>query len=117
MECFKPLDLIFTLVPDIQCIFYILYPIQVKQQLVKVLIDLNGKVNGMNHNFAKKPELRVCKTKIGTQKINNSNQDIFGKVIAFFSIEDKKKSSYFLRRKSYWLTSAYILLLTFFSLS
>ena len=53
----------------------------------------------MNHNFAKKLELRVCETKVDAQKINSSKLDTFDKVITFFSIEDKKRSSYFFEEK------------------
>lgn len=95
MEFFKPLNLVPKLESKLECISYILYPIQVKKQLVEVLINLNSEVNMINPDFIKKLGLRICKTKVGTQKIDSIKLDSFGIVIASFLMEDKQKISRF----------------------
>ena len=84
--------------PELQCIFYILYPIQVKKQLVEALIDSDSEVNMMNQAFARKLGLRVYKTKINTPNINSSKLDNFGIVIAFFLMENKKRKFRFFEK-------------------
>ena len=49
----------------------------------------------MNPDFTKKRSLRICETKVDAQKIDSSKLDIFGIVIALFSIEDKEEKSRF----------------------
>lgn len=49
-------------------------------------------------DFIKKLGLRVHKTKVYTQKINDLKLDIFSIVIAFFSIGDKKRKSQFFEK-------------------
>ena len=80
--------------PKLQYILYILYPIQVYQQLAEVLINLGDEINTMNPNFAKKLGFQVCKTKVGAKKIDGSKWDTFGMVIVSYSIEDKERRSY-----------------------
>ena len=64
IEHFQSLNLVVKPKPELQHVSYILYPIQIKQQLVEVLIDLNSEVNAINPDFAKKFGLRVYESKI-----------------------------------------------------
>ena len=52
----------------------------------------------MNPNFIKKLGFRIRETKISTQKINSSKLDIFGMVIAVFSMKNKEKRSHFFEK-------------------
>lgn len=58
IKYFKPFDLVFVPVFesefDLYYVFYILYPILVKQYSVKALIDLSSEINVMNPDFTKK---------------------------------------------------------------
>ena len=49
----------------------------------------------MYPDFTKKFGFRVHKIKVDAQKINSSKQNIFGIIIASFSVEDKEKKSRF----------------------
>ena len=45
--------------------------------------------------FVKKLGLQLCKTKVGTQKIDGTKLDIFAIIIASFSMKDKEGNSRF----------------------
>lgn len=47
----------------------------------------------MQPGFTRKLDLHVWKTKIGTQKIDNSRFKTFGIIIASFLVDDKDKKS------------------------
>ena len=59
--------------------------------MVKALINLGSEVNMINQDFAKKLGFRVYEGKVCTQKINSSELNTFGMVIASFLIEDKDR--------------------------
>ena len=81
MKFFKFLDLIFVFVlkpkTDLLRISYILYLIQVEQQLLEVLIDLGIKTKTINPDFLKTLDLQVYETKVSTHKIDGPKLDIF----------------------------------------
>lgn len=56
---------------------------------------MSSKVNAIYPDFVKKLDLQIHKTNVSAQKINSSKLDIFDMVIAFFSMEDKKRRFYF----------------------
>ena len=72
----------------ISCIYH---PVQFKKDTaeVRTLIDLGNKVNAMAPAYAKKLDLRVRKTDVGTQKIDGSTLETYGMVIAGFQVQDK----------------------------
>lgn len=57
----------------------------------------------MNLNFAKKLDFLVYKTKVDAQKIDKSKLDIFGIVLASFSINNKEERTDFFK-KTFLLT-------------
>ena len=61
--------------------------------MVQALINLGSKVNTRNLNFAKKINLQLHKTKIGTQKVDDSKLNIFDIIIASLSKKNKEEKS------------------------
>ena len=65
------------------------YPVRFQEEQVKALLDSGSKVNAINPDFAWKLGLKVRKTNVGAQKIDDSALETFGMVIADFQVEDK----------------------------
>ena len=75
-------------VERISCIHYpVLF--QEGQKQVRALLDSGNKVNIMSLANIKKLGLKTWKTNIGAQKIDGSNLETFGIVIADFQVENK----------------------------
>lgn len=49
-------------------------------------------------DLTKKLGFRIREIRVGMQMINSSKLDTFGMVIAFFSMEDKKRRSHFFKK-------------------
>lgn len=96
---FKPLHPISQPEPKLQHVSYILYPIQIEQQLAKALINSNNEVNTMNSDFTIKFGIQIYETKVDAQKIDGLKLDIFDIVIASFFIENKERESCFFKKK------------------
>ena len=73
------------------------YPIQFwkNKDNIQALLDLGSKVNAMNPAYAKKLGLRIRQTDVGAQKVDGSHLNIFGIVIAGFSLQDKLRKVWF----------------------
>ena len=72
----------------IPCIHYL---VQFKKDTaeVRAQIDSGSEVNAMAPAYAKKLELRVRKTDVGTQMIDRSTLETYGMVITGFQVQDK----------------------------
>ena len=53
------------------------------------MIDLGSKVNAIHPSFAKQVGLSIRPTDIGAQNIDGTTLDIYGMVVAAFSVMDK----------------------------
>ena len=70
----------------IPCIHYL---VQFKRDTTQALINWESEVNAIHPTFAKQLGFLVRPTDIGAQKINSTTLDIYGMVVAAFSIVDK----------------------------
>ena len=75
-------------VARVLCIYYPIW-FQEGQEQVRVLLDSGSEVNTISPAFARKLGLKIWKTNIKVQKIDDSALEIFGMVIADYQIEDK----------------------------
>lgn len=73
---------------ELQGILCIHSTIQFGEFPIKMLTDLNSKVNAMQLSFARKQGLRICKIDINTQKISDSRLEAYEMVIALFQVND-----------------------------
>lgn len=62
-----------------------------------MLINLGSKVNAIRSSFAEQPDLRICWTNIGAQKIDDSKLETYGIVITSFFVNGKDRRSRFFR--------------------
>lgn len=76
-------------------VFYIDYPIWFKNNRVWTLIDSNGEVNVMTLIYAAKLGLKICRTNIGAQKIDDFTLKMFGMVLASFQVENQLRKAWF----------------------
>ena len=67
----------------------ICYPINFGKQSILALLDLGSKVNVVHPAFAKKLGLPIKPTDVEAQKIDNTTLEIYGMIVAAFSVEDK----------------------------
>ena len=74
---------------------YIYYLVWFQKEQVKALFNSGSKVFAMNPDYAQKPGLKIWKTNIGVQKINNYTLETFGMIIIDFQVEDKASSPRF----------------------
>lgn len=74
------------------------YPVRFQFQLTKTPIHLDGKVNIMTLRFADKLGLIIWSTNIGVQKIDGTYLQIYGMVIAGFSLQDSQKRTRFFEK-------------------
>ena len=76
-------------------VFCIHYPVQFKKNThgtqVQALIDLGSEINVMIPAYASKLGLRVYRTNIGAQKIDDPTLETFEMVLVSFQVEDKLK--------------------------
>ena len=70
------------------CIYYLVQFLEGQEQ-VRVLFDINSKINTMSPAYIIKLIFKTWKTNVGAQKINGSSLEIFGMVITDFQVEDK----------------------------
>ena len=79
----------------ILCIYYL---IRFQKNQIKALLNNGSKINAMNPNFAQKLDLKVWKTNVGAQKIDNSALKTFEIVIADFQMRDKASRPRFFQK-------------------
>ncbi len=75
----------------VPCIQYL---ITFKNQ-TKALLNSESEVNTMNQAFAHQLGLKICKTNVGAQKIDDTTLEIYQIVISTFSVSDKDGSERF----------------------
>lgn len=76
----------------VSCIYY---PVWFKKNEVRALIDFGSKVNAISLGYASKLGLKVCRTNVEAQKINDSTFKTFEMILASFQIENKLKRAWF----------------------
>ena len=72
----------------VPCIYYLLY-FRKDSIGIRALVDSSSEINTMTPAYAAKLGLKVRKTDIKAQKIDGSNLETFGMVLADFQVEDK----------------------------
>ena len=65
------------------------YSVRFQEEQVRALLDSGNKVNAMNSDYAWKLGLKIWRTNVGAQKIDDSALETFKMVIADFEVEDK----------------------------
>lgn len=98
---------------QISCIYY---STQFGLYTIKIIIDFGNNANAIWQSFMKKIALCLQKINVSTKKIDSSPFETFEMVIVSFLVNKQIKSLTFLKKHSYWLILAYILLLEYFSL-
>ncbi len=73
---------------ELEQLSYIRYPITFKDQ-TEALLNAGSKVNTMSQVFAHQLGLMICKTNVGTQKIDGTTLETYGIVVFTFSVSDK----------------------------
>ena len=76
----------------LEYVFYIHYPVQFKdisEAQVQALVDWGNEVNAIHPTFTKQLGLSIRSIDIGAQKIDSITLDIYGMVIAAFSLMNK----------------------------
>lgn len=100
----------------LQRVPYIHYPTQFDDFSVEALIDLGSKVNVMQPSFAKKLDIRIYKTNVGAQDIDDNKLEIYGMLTALWQVYDKNQKFCFIFKLFCWQTFVWMLLLkSFFS--
>ncbi len=69
----------------VPCIWY---PVTFKDP-TEVLLDSGSEVNAMSHAFAHQLCLKIRKTNVGAQKIDDTTLETYGIVVSTFSVSDK----------------------------
>ncbi len=69
----------------IPCIWY---PVTFKDQ-TKALLNSGSEVNAMSQAFAQQLGLKICKTNVGAQKIDDTSLKTYGIVVSTFYVLDK----------------------------
>ena len=72
-------------------VLYIHYPVQFKnfKTQVQALVDLRSEANAIYPSFTKQLGLHIRPTNVGSQKIDGTMLDIYGIIVAPFSVENK----------------------------
>ena len=65
------------------------YPINFRKKSVLILLDSGSEINAIHPAFAKELGLPIRPTDIGAQKINSTMLEIYGMVVAAFSVKNK----------------------------
>ena len=73
---------------ELERIFCIWYPVTFKNQ-IEVLLDSGSEVKVMNPVFASQLGLRIWKTNVEAQKIDDTTLETYGMVVSTFSLSDK----------------------------
>ena len=73
----------------VSCIHYPLRFYNNKKNEVGALINSGSKVNAMTPTYATKLDLKVCRTNVKAEKIDDSTLEMFGIVLVSFQVEDK----------------------------
>lgn len=74
------------ILPPLECILYIYYPIRFKKDEAKVqaLLDSNSEIIAMTLGYAARLGLKIRSTNVRAQKIDSSTLKMFGIVLASF---------------------------------
>ena len=73
----------------VPCLHYLVHFRKDKGATIQALIDSGSEVNAMTPAYTKKLGLQTQRTDVGAQKIDGSNLDTFGMVIAGLQIINK----------------------------
>ncbi len=73
---------------ELERISCIRYPVTFKDQ-TKALLDVGSEVNAMSQAFAQQLSLKIRKTNVRVQKINDTTLETYGIVVSTFSVSDK----------------------------
>ena len=82
---------------QMSCIYYLLY-FQKNTAGVRALVDLDCEVNVITLAYSAKLNLKVQKTNIGAQKIDDSTFNTFEIVLANFQVKDKLNRAWFFQK-------------------
>ncbi len=78
-------------VPDIW------YSIIFKDQ-TKALLDSRSEVNAMSQAFVQQLGVKICKTNVGAQKINDTTLETYEMVVSTFSVLDNDEKEMFFEK-------------------
>ena len=67
----------------------ICYSINFRKKSLSVLLDSGSEVNAVHPAFAKELDLPIRSTDVGAQKIDSTMLEIYGMIVAAFSVENK----------------------------
>ncbi len=81
---------------ELEQISCIRYPITFKDQ-TKALLNSKSKVNARSQAFVQQLDLKICKTNVGTQKINGTTLETYEIVVSTFLVSDKDKRERFFK--------------------
>ena len=77
----------------LKCVPCIYYPVEFKKYAnetqVQALINSRSEVNTIHPSFVKELGLPIRSTEVGAQKIDGTTLDIYGIIVAAFSVTDK----------------------------
>ncbi len=73
---------------ELEQVPWIWYPVIFKNQ-TEALLDSRSKVKAMSQAFAHQLGLKICKTNVGAQKIDDTTLKTYGIVVSNFSVSDK----------------------------
>ncbi len=79
---------------QVSCIWY---PVTFKDR-TEALLDSGSEVNAMSQAFAQQLGLKICKTNVGTQKINGTTLETYGMVVYILSVSDKDRRERFFEK-------------------
>ncbi len=82
---------------ELEQVLCIRYLVTFKDQ-IEVLLDSESEVNTMSQAFAHQLGLKICKTNIGTQKIDGTTLETYRMVVSTFSISDKDSRERFFEK-------------------
>lgn len=85
----------------LRCVPYIDYLVLFRKDsvgLVSPMIDSGSNINTMHSAYAKKLDFNIRKTDVGVQKIYVTTLEIFGMVIAVFSVHDRTRKVCFFKQ-------------------
>ncbi len=73
---------------ELEWVLCIWYPVTFKNQ-TKALLESESKLNVISQAFAQQLGLKIRKTNVGAQKIDNTTLGTYGIVVSTFSVLDK----------------------------